>query len=104
MIAVLVQFKLPASMTREHVKELFADIAFMFFDIPGLIRKYFLLAEDTDTVGGVYLWRSRQDAERYYTENFRLSIREQFGSEPFIIYFESPVVVDNMTGEAIAIS
>ncbi len=101
MITVLVQFKLPASVTRSQAEELFANIASMFYDIPRLIRKYFLLSEDGKTAGGAYLWKSRKDAECFYTENFRLSIAEQFGSEPSITFFESPVVVDNLIGETI---
>lgn len=73
----------------------------MFYDIPGLIRKYFLLSEDGKTAGGVYLWECPKEAECFYTENFRLSIVEHFGSEPSITFFESPVAVDNLIGETI---
>ncbi|MBW4520502.1 MAG: YdhR family protein [Scytolyngbya sp. HA4215-MV1] len=101
MLTVLVQFQLPASVTREQAEKLFARIAGIYHEIPGLIRKYFLLAEDGKTAGGVYLWRTRQEAESFYNENFKLAIAEKFGSEPSITYFESPVVVDNLTGETI---
>lgn len=104
MLTVLVQFKLPASVTREQAEKLFAHIARIYHDIPGLIRKYFLLAEDGKSAGGVYLWRTRQEAEAFYNENFKLAIAEKFGSEPSITYFESPVVVDNLTGETITSS
>lgn len=101
MITVVVEIKLPASMTCDRVKEMFSNIAAMYYDIPGLIRKYFLLSENSETVGGVYLWQSRKDAEYFYTENFKLSIVEHFGSEPSIKYFETPVIVDNIMGETI---
>lgn len=101
MITVVVEFKLPESVACDHIKEMFSNIAAMYYDIPGLIRKYFLLSEDGKTVGGVYLWQSRKDAECFYTENFKLSIVEHFGSEPSIKYFETPVIVDNLMGETI---
>ncbi|MGL4618256.1 MAG: YdhR family protein, partial [Chroococcidiopsis sp.] len=70
-------------------------------EVPGLIRKYFLLSEDGRTAGGVYLWESKAAAERLYTDDFLKSIVERYGSEPSVIYFESPVVVDNLLGEII---
>ena len=54
------------------------------------------------TAGGVYLWRSREDAARLYTEEWKGVVRERYGSAPTITYFESPVVVDNQANEIIA--
>lgn len=101
MITVFVQFKLPTSVTRDQATEFFSNIASMFYDIPGLMRKYFLLSEEGTTAGGIYLWNSRKDAEDFYTENFSLGIIEHFGCEPSITYFDSPVVVDNLIGKTI---
>ncbi len=103
MITAIVQFKLPASVTRNQAREIISNVAPYFRDVPGLIRKYFLLSEDGSTAGGAYLWETREDAERFYSNGFRQSIIEQFGCEPSITYFETSVVVDNnLIGEAIA--
>lgn len=99
MMTALVQFKLPASITRDKAQEIFLDAAPRFRNIPGLSRKYFLLSEDGRTAGGVYLWKSQEDAERFYTDDFKTRIVARYGFEPSIIYFQSPVVVDNLTGE-----
>jgi hypothetical protein len=64
-----------------------------------LIRKYYLVSEDGGTVGGVYLWKSREDAERLYTKDWKNFVKEKYGGEPSILYFHSPVVVDNLTKE-----
>ncbi len=96
MLTVFVQFKLPEFITRDQVEMMFSSAAPMYYEIPGLIRKYFLLSEDGKTAGGVYIWNSRKDAETFYNESFRLSIAEKFGSEPSVSYFESPVVIDNV--------
>lgn len=66
-----------------------------------MLRKYFLLSEDGRMAGGVYLWESKAAAERLYTDDFKKSIVERYGSEPSVTYFESPVVVDNLVGEII---
>lgn len=102
MITTIVQFKLPAPATRNQARENFLEVAPKFRQVPGLIRKYFLLSEDGKMAGGVYLWESREDAERCYTDEFKQAIAERYGSEPSITYFESPVIVDNLQGETIA--
>ena len=102
MITTIVQFQLPVPITRNQARENFLEVAPQFHQIPGLIRKYFLLSEDGKMAGGVYLWESREDAERCYTDEFKQVIAERYGSEPSITYFESPVIVDNFQGETMA--
>ena len=99
MITALVQFKLPQSITRDKARELFSSTAPKYRDVHGLIRKYYILSEDGGTAGGVYLWRSRADAERLYTNEWKKFIVEKYGTEPSVQYFASPVIVDNLIGE-----
>lgn len=98
MITALVQFKLPQPVTREKARELFKGMAPKYRDVPGLVRKYFLLTHDGASVGGVYLWNSKEDAERLYSTEWKKSIEDRYGLPPSITYFESPVVVDNVVG------
>lgn len=100
MITVLVQFQLPSSVSREQAETTFSEVSTLFYGIPGLIRKYFLLSEDGKTAGGLYLWNSHSDADRFFTENFKLMTLERYGSEPSITYFDSPVIVDNSATES----
>ena len=102
MITALVQFKLPQPVTREKAQQLFVASAPKYRETAGLIRKYFLLSEDGGTAGGVYLWKSKQEAEGLYTKEWIDSIRERYGALPSVTYFESPVVVDNLTNEVIS--
>lgn len=101
MLTAIVQFALPESMTSEDVSVFFANISQMFYDIPGLMRKYFLVDPDANTAGAVYLWKSREAANHYFTDNFKLIIQERFGSIPSINYFDCPVIVESQTGETI---
>jgi hypothetical protein len=101
MVTALVQFKIPAPMSREQAKEVFAGTAPKYQEARGLIRKYYLLSGDGGTVGGVYLWRSREDAEKLYTSEWKDFIKEKYGGEPSIVYFHTPVVVDNLAKEII---
>ncbi len=99
MITAIVQFTLPAPVSREKAQELFLGTAPKYRDAPGLVRKYYLLSDDGTTAGGAYLWKSRADAERMYTPDWRQFIARTYGAEPRVQYFETPVVVDNVTGE-----
>ena len=101
MITALVQFKLPQPLTREKAREVFSGTAPKYREIQGLIRKYYVLSKDGETAGGVYLWESQEDAERLYTAEWRQFVRDKYGAEPTVTYFESPVVVDNAAGEIV---
>lgn len=101
MITVLVQFKLPHVLDRNQAEAAFLNVSGTFHGVPGLIRKYFLISEDGETAGGAYMWESREDADRFYTDSFKRSIQEKYGSTPSINYFESPVIVDNLADETV---
>jgi hypothetical protein len=101
MITALVQFKLHKPLSLDGAKEIFSSTAPKYRDVNGLIRKYYILSEDGKTAGGVYLWKSREDAEQLYTDDWKNFIVEKYGAEPTVIYFESPVVVDNLTDKIV---
>lgn len=101
MVTALVQFKLPQPITRDQAREIFESTAPRYRDVPGLIRKCYLLSEDGATAGGMYLWKSREEAEKMYTDAWRTFVREKYKTEPSVQYFATPVVVDNLTGEII---
>ncbi|MEJ2718117.1 MAG: YdhR family protein [Deltaproteobacteria bacterium] len=99
MITAFVRFKLPQPVTRDEARDIFASTAPRYQQADGLIRKYYLLSEDGGTAGGVYLWKSRDHAERVYTDEWKKFVAEKYGSGPSIDYFATPVIVDNLTGE-----
>lgn len=98
MITTIVQFKLPSPVSRDKAQEIFLGTAPKYRDSVGLIRKYYLISDDGETGGGVYLWKSRDDAENWYTPEWREHITKTYGADPQLQYFESPVIVDNVTG------
>ncbi|MBI5503677.1 MAG: YdhR family protein [Deltaproteobacteria bacterium] len=102
MITALVQFKLPQPVTREQAREIFLGTAPKYRTTPGLLRKYYILSGDGATAGGVYLWNSREDADRLYTQEWKKFVREKYGVDPSLTYFDSPVVVDNVSQEIVA--
>ncbi len=99
MITTFVQFALPRPLSREKAREAFSKSAQNYREIPGLVRKYYVLSPDGGTAGGMYLWQSRDHAERFYTEEWSGAIAGKYGAAPSVTYFECPVVVDNVVGE-----
>lgn len=101
MITTLVQFRLPKPITLEKAREIFLSTAPRYRETPGLIRKYYVLSEDGGTAGGVYLWKSRKDAQNLYTQDWENYVQEKYGAPPSVTYFQSPVVVDNVIQQII---
>ena len=101
MIAAIVQFKLSDDFSAEKARSAFVDSIPKFVRMNGLIRKYFLLAEDARTAGAVYLWSDRASAQAFFTEDWMEFISGKYGFRPAVAYYECPVVVDNHTGEVI---
>ncbi|NVK43794.1 MAG: YdhR family protein [Oceanospirillaceae bacterium] len=95
MITTIVQFNLPQPLSREAAREVFSESAPAYQDKPGLIRKYYLFSEDGRRAGGVYLWLSRKAAEQQYDANWHAMIKARYGTEPTVLYFDTPVIVDN---------
>jgi len=101
MITALVQIKLPQPLSREKAREIFSGTAPKYREIQGLIRKHYILSMNGETAGGVYLWQSQENAEQLYTDDWKQFILDKYGVLPSVTYFESPVTVDNITGEII---
>ena len=99
MIAEVVTFKLPTGMTRDKLIENYRQTAPKWCANPDLLRKNYLLDEDNGHGGGVYLWKTIEDAKKWHGEEFRKRVKELYGSDPEIRYFETPIVVDNVAEE-----
>src|SRR5918911_935385 len=70
MITAIVRFPLTPGTKLEDARVLFEGSAPKYRGAPGLVRKYYLFGED-GTGGGVYLWESREAAERMYTTEWK---------------------------------
>ncbi|MGP0093282.1 MAG: monooxygenase [Xanthobacteraceae bacterium] len=95
MITAIVRFTLSEGTTCDDAKAMFEKSAPNYRGIPGLVRKYYLYGDDR-TGGGVYLWNDREAAERFYSDSWKSSIAQRFGSKPEILFYETPVIVDNV--------
>jgi len=97
MTTTITRFRLPAGVSRQTIEQALHEVAPQFKTIPGLLRKYFLLAEDGSTGGGVYLWSTLAEARAFSEGPLRAMVREKFAVEPEISYYDTPVIVDNLS-------
>jgi hypothetical protein len=101
MITEFVLFDLPVGMTREEVVAGMHKVAPKWRANPRLVRKTFIYDAEARKAGAYYLWPEKSDAEAAHDAAWRQSIREGFGSDPEIRYFETPVVIDNALGRIV---
>jgi hypothetical protein len=102
MITAITTFQLPRPITLDEARRIFLSTAPKYQGVPGLVRKVYVLSQDGSTAGGIYLWNSRAEAEAMYTESWKAFVREKYGTDPSVTYFDSPVVVDNLTHEILS--
>jgi hypothetical protein len=102
LITTITEFRLPKPITKDEAREIFLSTAPTYQNVPGLVRKVYVLSLDGTTAGGIYLWSSRAHADALYTEEWKAFVRLKYGTDPSVTYFESPVVVDNLFNEILA--
>jgi len=102
MIVTITNFQLSTPLTSDEAKSIFLTTAPNYRGVKGLHRKSYIVADDGNSVGGIYLWNSRAEAEAVFTESWRAYVREKYHSEPSVTYFESPVTVDNVSHEIVS--
>ena len=98
MITVIVTFKLPEGITREEIISTFEQTVPKWRDIPDLIRKNYLIDLDKGIAGGVYLWNEKIHAVIWHGAEFKKMVKDNYGVEPTLHFFETPILVDNMAG------
>lgn len=96
MIVSIVTFKLPKPWTVEQAAAVFKSTAPKYLGKPGLVRKHYYVTEAGDRAGGIYLWKSKADAEACYTSEWKATVTEKYGAAPAILYVNVPVSVDNL--------
>src|SRR3569832_688621 len=89
MITALTRFPLPDHLRAEQIRTAFTEAAPHFRNVPGLVRKLFLLSPDGRIGGGVYLWEDEVAARSFMLDRVATMIRARFRVEPTIEFFES---------------
>ena len=98
MITAFVLYDLPKSITRKQCLAHYQRIAASFLEAPGFVRKQFIYRIDGKEAGGAYMWKTLEAAKAFYSGPWLDGIRERYGNEPRITYFETFAVADRKDG------
>jgi hypothetical protein len=79
----------PAALVRSR----FHDAVPEYEGYKPLDSKFFILTDD-GRFGGIYLWRSRADADAFYSEAWRRGIRERRGADADLLLFQVRTVLE----------
>lgn len=96
MIVELVRFKAPSNDWQSILEDAKTTVPRWRAE-PHLLRKHYLLGED-GYCAGLYIWLSREHAQKAHDEAWRANIRRRSGSEPTIVYYDLLMLVDNEAG------
>lgn len=96
MIISIVTFKLPTPLSLDAARERFLETAPKYQDIEGLIRKSYFLSDDKAYAGGIYIWESRECAEKMFNDDWKKFAIDKYGVEPKLEYLYNPVTLDNI--------
>jgi len=99
MITIICNFSLRSDLTPEQAGQEMQKTIQVYKGRPGLIRKYICVNFEEQYGCGICLWEDRQSADVYFADALPI-MREQFGSEPEVTHFATPLVLDNVTGDA----
>ena len=80
MIVAIVTFQMSKATTADEMTAAFQAAVPMFQSVPGLLTKYFYVSEDGRRAGGIYVWASRADADRFYSGEWRPFVEKTKGS------------------------
>jgi hypothetical protein len=101
MHTVMWTFQVPTGTTKATLRDTIAKTAHTYLNIPGLIRKYYGIAEDGRTICGIYLWRSKAQADAFYTADWVKLVTERWAAPPIRAEWETPMVVESEAGRLI---
>ncbi len=97
MIVTIVRFPNSTTSSLDAATRMFAGSAASYLEIPGLLGKIYLRAEN-GSVGGVYWWTDRRRAEEKFNREWQKGVAKKYGAPPIVEFYDAPVVVDPILG------
>ena len=95
MHTVMWTFQVPSGTSKQDLVNTINASAHTYQGIPGLIRKYYGIAEDGKTLVGIYLWQTKAEAERFYTPEWIAMVTQRWQAAPMRHQWETPMVVES---------
>ena len=99
MYVAIVQMEIPEPDHETMVKlSLSSTPKFVDAKANGLLMKYYI--SGADGLGGVYIWKTREDAEAWYTPEWYEFMKENY-AEARVTFYDSFVQVDNINDQVV---
>ncbi|MEU6069458.1 MULTISPECIES: DUF4865 family protein [Streptomyces] len=95
MIGVTVTFSYPGDFDRSRIVRVAENARGMFEGMPGLRFKFFTFDEKRQQAVNFYVWESKEEAERFFSEELRGRVTDLYGVEPAIEFVDIAEIVDN---------
>jgi len=92
-VATLVEIPIPQGVTDDLLHAGFAAAQAEYREVPGLLRKYFIINGDKGTFGGVYLWDRQASANAWFDAAWVSRVKERYGNPAVIENFTAPIVL-----------
>jgi hypothetical protein len=77
---------LSGGLTDAELKAKFEASAPIYRDLQGLVAKYYLMGDEQNDAGGIYVFKTKSDAEAWFTDERIAWATERFGSITFEHY------------------
>ena len=91
-VVTVVQLPLPPGAERARVVAAFEAAVPQYRNVPGLLRKHFVLGPD-GTFGGVYLWKDEAVARAFFDDAWFERGRRTYGAQPAIEWYDAPILL-----------
>ncbi|MCZ0990865.1 hypothetical protein [Streptomyces diastatochromogenes] len=95
MIGVTVTFSYPGDFDRSRIINVAENARGMFEGMPGLRFKFFTFDEERRQAVNFYVWESKEEAARFFTEELRGRVTDLYGVAPSIEFVQIAEIVDN---------
>ncbi len=95
MIAALITFELETPLSIDDATAKFESTAPHYRGLAHLISKAYIRSNDGNTVGGFYVWDSREAADAMYGGDWEQRVTAVYGVKPALRYFDVPVLINN---------
>jgi hypothetical protein len=98
MITELVFIDLPKGTTRSQALAMYRQTAESWRVNTDLVGKYCFFDEERSIGGGVYIWPSRAEAERWHGDAYKEKVLSVYGAPPRIQILDALIHVDPRRG------
>lgn len=95
MIVALVSFRYESPDHLERMSQAARERRKLYEGLPGLIQKVYWTDAERSETGGLYLWESREVAERFYSPEWYVKAEQAFGASPTVRYLDVTDVIAN---------